>query len=162
MSEAGELTVTLLRFGFLILLWVLVLSTVGALRRDLAVGRRNKVGAPTAREVRRNPELMEEAPPTRTAARQLVVTEGPLTGTTVELAASPILLGRAQEATLVLEDDYASGRHARLFPQGSRWFIEDLGSTNGTFLSGSQLTRALPVEPGVPIRIGKTVIELRP
>ncbi|WP_104116572.1 FHA domain-containing protein [Arthrobacter sp. B1805] len=162
MSEAGELTVTLLRFGFLILLWALVLSTVGALRRDLAVGRRNKVGTPTAREIRKNPDLGEEPAPARTPARTLVVTEGPLTGTTLDLAASPILLGRAQEATLVLEDDYASGRHARLFPQGSRWFIEDLGSTNGTYLAGTQLTRALPVEPGVPIRIGKTVIELRP
>ena len=73
-----------------------------------------------------------------------MVTEGPLKGTTIPLAASPILLGRAQEATLVLEDDYASGRHARLFPQGSRWFIEDLGSTNGTYLADQQLTRALP------------------
>ncbi len=162
MSEAGELTVTLLRFGFLILLWVLVLSTVGALRRDLVVGRRNKVGTPSAREIRKNPDLAEEPAPVRTSARRLVVTEGPLAGTTVDLAASPILLGRAQEATLILEDDYASGRHARLFPQGSRWFVEDLGSTNGTFLAGTQLTRALPVEPGVPIRIGKTVIELRP
>ncbi len=161
MSDAGELTVTLLRFGFLILLWVLVLSTVGALRRDLVVGRRNKVGTPTAREIRRNPELVEEPAPVRTPPRRLIVTEGPLTGTTLDLAASPILLGRAQEATLVLEDDYASGRHARLFPQGSRWFIEDLGSTNGTYLAGTQLTRALPVEPGVPVRIGKTVIELR-
>jgi hypothetical protein len=162
MSEVGELTVTLLRFGFLVLLWVLVLSTVGALRRDLVVGSRNKVGAPTARDIRRNPDLGEEPAPVRTPARRLVVTEGPLSGTSLDLAASPILLGRAQEATLVLEDDYASGRHARLFPQGSRWFIEDLGSTNGTYLGGTQLTRALPVEPGVPIRIGKTVIELRP
>ncbi|WP_026551019.1 FHA domain-containing protein [Arthrobacter sp. Br18] len=162
MSEAGELTVTLLRYGFLVLLWILVLSTVSALRRDLAVGQRNKTGTPTAREARKHPELIQEAPPSRVQAHQLVVTEGPLTGTTLELTSSPILLGRAQEATLVLEDDYASGRHARLFPQGSRWFVEDLGSTNGTFLAGSQLTRALPVEPGVPIRIGKTVIELRP
>ena len=162
MSDVGELTVTLLRYGFLALLWIFVLSTVGALRRDLVVGHRNKVGTPTAREIRKNPELVEEPAPARTHARRLVVTEGPLTGTSLELAASPILLGRAQEATLVLEDDYASGRHARLFPQGSRWFIEDLGSTNGTYLAGAQLTRALPVDPGVPIRIGKTVIELRP
>lgn len=162
MSDAGELTVTLLRYGFLVLLWIMVLGTVGALRRDLMVGQRHKVGTPTAREIRRNPELVETAAPARTAARHLVVTEGPLTGTTIELAASPILLGRAQEATLVLDDDYASGRHARLFPQGSRWFVEDLGSTNGTYLAGAQLTRALPVDPGVPVRIGKTVIELRP
>lgn len=157
----SDLTVTLLRYGFLLLIWILVLSVVSALRRDLVVGRRNRTGAPSAREARKHPELVEE-PPARAHARRLVVTEGPLKGTTLDLASSPILLGRAQEATLVLEDDYASGRHARLFPQGSRWFIEDLGSTNGTYLAGNQLTRALPVEPGVPVRIGKTVIELRP
>ncbi len=162
MTELSELTQTVLRYGFLLLIWVLVLSVVSALRRDLVVGRRNRTGTPTARQARKHPELVEEPPPSRPQARSLVVTEGPLTGTTLDLASSPILLGRAQEATLVLEDDYASGRHARLFPQGSRWFIEDLGSTNGTFLNGNQLSRALPVEPGVPIRIGKTVIELRP
>jgi len=145
----SELTITALRFGFLLLLWVLIFSIVSAMRRDLMVGRKAAAGTPTARPVKQH-------------ARQLVVTEGPLKGTTIPLAASSILLGRAQEATLVLEDDYASGRHARLFPQGSRWFIEDLGSTNGTYLADQQLTRALPVELGVPVRIGKTVIELRP
>ncbi len=159
----SELIVTLLRYGFLILLWLMVISVVGAIRRDLVVGSRNRTGTPSARQIRRNPALEKQVPaPARVPARQVVVTEGPLRGTTLDLASSPILLGRAQEATLVLDDDYASGRHARLFPQGSRWFIEDLGSTNGTFLGGSQLTRALPVEPGVPIRIGKTVLELRP
>jgi len=159
----SELTITALRFGFLLLLWVLIFSIVSAMRRDLMIGRKAATGAPTARQVRKNPELGEPAPAAaKQQARQLVVTEGPLKGRTVPLAASPILLGRAQEATLVLEDDYASGRHARLFPQGSRWFIEDLGSTNGTYLADQQLTRALPVDLGVPVRIGKTVIELRP
>jgi len=158
----SDLTITALRFGFLLLLWVLIFSIVSAMRRDLMLGRKAAAGAPTARQVRRNPELAENQQPVKQQARQLVVVEGPLRGRTLPLAASPILLGRAQEATLVLEDDYASGRHARLFPQGSRWFIEDLGSTNGTYLGDQQLTRALPVEPGVPVRIGKTVIELRP
>ncbi|PYI68073.1 FHA domain-containing protein [Arthrobacter livingstonensis] len=157
-----SLTVTILRFGFLILMWIMVFSVVAAMRRDLVIGRKAKVGAPTARQARRHPELVDEPAPSKAHARELVVTEGPLAGTTLELSGTPILLGRAQEATLVLEDDYASGRHARLFPQGTRWFIEDLGSTNGTYLGGTQLTRALPVELGVPVRIGKTVIELRP
>lgn len=161
--EGESLILAVLRYGFLILLWLMVVMVVLAIRRDLAVGSRNRTGSPTARQIRRNPELQKQAPaPAKVQARQVAVTEGPLRGTVLELASSPILLGRAQEATLVLDDDYASGRHARLFPQGSRWFIEDLGSTNGTFLGGSQLTRALPVEPGVPIRIGKTVLELRP
>ena len=68
--------------------------------------------------------------------------------------------GRAQDADLVLVDDYASGRHARLFPQGTRWFLEDLGSTNGTYVNGAPVTRAVPVGPGTAIRIGKTVMEL--
>lgn len=157
-----SLVVTILRFGFLVLMWILVFAVVAAMRRDLVIGRKAKVGAPTARQARKHPELVEDAPPAKLQARELVVTEGPLAGTTLELSGVPILLGRAQEATLVLEDDYASGRHARLFPQGTRWFIEDLGSTNGTFLGGNALTRALPVELGVPVRIGKTVIELRP
>jgi hypothetical protein len=161
--EISELTITALRFGFLLLLWALIVSIVSALRRDLAVGRRTRTGAPTARQVRKHPEVAAPAPqPARRPMRELLVVEGPLQGTTVELASSPILLGRAQESTLVLDDDYASGRHARLFPQGSRWFIEDLGSTNGTYLADTQLTRAAPVDPGVPVRIGKTVIELRP
>ncbi|MEO5778194.1 FHA domain-containing protein [Arthrobacter sp. PAMC25284] len=159
----SELTIAVLRFGFLLLLWVLIFSIVSTMRRDLMIGRKAASGAPTARQVRKNPALAEPSPaPVKQQAHQLVVTEGPLQGTTITLAASPILLGRAQEATLVLEDDYASGRHARLFPQGSRWFIEDLGSTNGTYLADQQLTRALPVDLGVPVRIGKTVIELRP
>ncbi|MBT1003242.1 FHA domain-containing protein [Paenarthrobacter sp. DKR-5] len=158
----SELTVTLLRFGFLLLLWVLIFSIVSAMRRDLVIGTKARTGTPSARQARKHPELVDSPPPARQQAHRLVVTEGPLAGTTMDLGSSPILLGRAQEATLVLEDDYASGRHARLFPQGSRWFIEDLGSTNGTYLADQQLTRALPVELGAPIRIGKTVIELRP
>jgi len=159
----SELVLTALRLGFLILLWVLILSVVAALRRDLHVGKKARTGAPSAREVRKNPGLAPEpAPPAKQSARTLTVVDGAQAGTNMELAASPILLGRAQEATLVLEDDYASGRHARLFPQGSRWFIEDLGSTNGTFLGETQLTRAQPVELGQKIRIGKTIMELRP
>ncbi|MDN5653693.1 MAG: FHA domain-containing protein, partial [Kocuria sp.] len=67
----------------------------------------------------------------------------------------------AQDCTLPLDDDYCSGHHARLFPQGSRWFLEDLGSTNGTFVNDQRLTRATLVEPGVPFTVGRTVIELR-
>lgn len=159
----NDLVFTVLRLGFLILLWLLVLSIVGALRRDLAIGGRAGVGSPSSRQIRKDPSL---APPPEIPAKQqaktLSILEGPLTGLEHQLTASPILLGRAQEATIVLEDDYASGRHARLFPQGTRWFIEDLGSTNGTFLGEAQLTRAQPVELGQKIRIGKTVMELRP
>lgn len=159
-SELNGLTITVLQLGFLLLIWLMIFSVVAAMRRDLVIGRKVRTGAPSARQARKHPELVHQ--PARQQAHRLVVLEGPLAGREVELFNSPITLGRAQESTLILEDDYASGRHARLFPQGSRWFIEDLGSTNGTYVADQQLTRALPLDIGVPVRIGKTVIELRP
>jgi len=94
--------------------------------------------------------------------RYLVVTEGALAGTRIPLGSQPILIGRADDSTLVLTDDYASTRHARLSPRGSEWYVEDLGSTNGTYLDRAKVTTAVRVPMGTPIRIGKTVIELRP
>lgn len=160
----SELTVTAIRFGFLILLWVMVALIIGALRRDLGVNGPRRAGSAAPRPASSGaarPSAPAHPAPARVRPSKLVVTEGPQAGTVVDLADSPVLLGRAQESTLVLADDYASGRHARLFPQGSRWFIEDLGSTNGTFVGPEPLVRAIPVEPGTPLRIGKTVFELR-
>ncbi|MDI3329837.1 MAG: FHA domain-containing protein [Micrococcus sp.] len=177
----SELAVAALRLGLLLVMWILIISIVSSQGRDLMVGARNKVrarsgtgtpvaaGAVGAAAVAQNgsseaPPVsggQSASPPARPLATQLVVTEGPLKNTVVQLNGTPLLLGRAEDADLVLEDDYVSGRHARLFPQGSRWFLEDLGSTNGTFVSGNPLSRTVAVEPGTPIRIGKTVLELR-
>ncbi len=76
--------------------------------------------------------------------------------------AAPILIGRAEDSTLVLDDDYASARHARLVQQGDGYALEDLGSTNGTYLDRNRVTSTTPVPVGVPIRIGRTVMEFRP
>jgi pSer/pThr/pTyr-binding forkhead associated (FHA) protein len=94
-------------------------------------------------------------------ARQLLVTGGALTGTRISLDSRPILIGRADDSTLVLDDDYASTRHARIAQRGDDWYVEDLGSTNGTYLDRAKVTGPTRVPLGVPVRIGKTVIELR-
>jgi pSer/pThr/pTyr-binding forkhead associated (FHA) protein len=78
------------------------------------------------------------------------------------LGEQPISIGRAEDSTLVITDDYASARHARLVPRNGQWFVEDLGSTNGTYLDRAKVTAPTPVPLGVPIRIGRTSIELRP
>lgn len=165
-----ELTLTLIKLAFLAVLWLFVLAAVGVIRADLfgskAVAKMT-ARAPRAPRPRKRQRQEQPAPPppaaTGGAPRMLVVTQGPLSGTTIDLdnAPAPITMGRANDATLVLGDDYASGRHARLFSQGGRWIVEDLGSTNGTYLGRSKVTRPTPVDIGVPIRIGKTVIELR-
>lgn len=98
------------------------------------------------------------------APTTLVVTEGPLTGTSLPLRSGGILIGRNPECALVLDDDYASGRHCRIYPDPSGrdgWVVEDLHSTNGTFIGRDRLTGTRPVEVGTSLRIGKTVLELR-
>ncbi len=90
-----------------------------------------------------------------------MVTEGALAGTSVRLGETPVTLGRAHDCTIVLDDDYASSRHARIFPKDGQWWVEDLGSTNGTYLDRSRLTSPTTIPLGVPVRVGKTVLELR-
>ena len=162
----SELTLTLLRLGYLALLWLLVLSVVAVLRRDLfgtRVTRRATpaTAAPAGLAAVRQPERREGAARDGAMPRTLVVTQGSLKGTTISLGQAPILIGRAPECTLVLEDDYASGRHARLSLQQGTWMVEDLGSTNGTFLGRNRVQAPTPVSPGSPVRIGRTVLELR-
>jgi len=163
----SELTLTLLRLGYLALLWLLVLSVVAVLRRDLfgtRVTRRATppTPAPAGLAAVRQP-VRQESGGTRDGGspRTLVVTQGSLKGTTISLGQAPILIGRAPECTLVLEDDYASGRHARLSLQQGTWMVEDLGSTNGTFLGRNRVQAPTPISPGAPVRIGRTVLELR-
>ena len=90
-----------------------------------------------------------------------MVTEGSLQGTTITLGQAPVLIGRAPECTLVLDDDYASGRHAGSRCSRARWMVEDLGSTNGTFLGRNRVETATPIDVGSAVRIGRTVLELR-
>jgi pSer/pThr/pTyr-binding forkhead associated (FHA) protein len=91
----------------------------------------------------------------------LVITQGALAGASVRLGDAPVTLGRAQDSTIVLDDDYVSTRHARIYPQDGQWLVEDLGSTNGTYLERQKVSGPTPVKIGVPIRIGKTTVELR-
>jgi hypothetical protein len=167
----SELTLTVIRLALLALLWIFVFSIVGVLRGDLYGTRvltRGKPGTPrrpAPKPVAKAPPPARPAePPSRAARRQpssLTVTEGSLAGTTLSLLDSGVLLGRNPECTLVLDDDFASGRHARIYRRDTAWFVEDLGSTNGTFLGSSKLTKPMPLEIGSTLRIGKTIFELR-
>lgn len=148
-----ELVLQLTRAGFLLLLWIFVVVALRVVRSDLFAASGLRASPSVSRlgaRVERN----------RTP-HQLVVTAGGLAGTRISLDGRPILIGRADDSTLVLDDDYASTRHARLGMQGGDWFLEDLGSTNGTYLDRAKVTGPTRVPLGIPIRIGKTVIELR-
>ncbi|MFF3916760.1 FHA domain-containing protein [Streptomyces sp. NPDC001852] len=175
----SELTLTVMRLGFLAVLWLFVIVAVQVIRSDLfgtrvtQRGSRREAGRAAQQQGGRQAARQQSAPPQqrgqqgggrrgRNAPTKLVVTEGTLTGTTVALQGQTITLGRAHDSTIVLDDDYASSRHARIYPdRDGQWIVEDLGSTNGTYLDRSRLTTPTPIPLGAPIRIGKTVIELR-
>jgi pSer/pThr/pTyr-binding forkhead associated (FHA) protein len=160
----NALELTLVRIGFLLVLWLFVIAAVGVVRTDMFGPASQRRRRSAARQTAPSPQPEPKAKPvrpSRSVPQQLLVTAGALAGTTLGLTDQQITIGRADDATLVLSDDYASTRHARLFPQDGQWLVEDLGSTNGTYLDRQKVTRPTPVPIGVPIRIGKTVLELR-
>ena len=155
----SALVVAAVKYGLLLLLWLFVVAAIRTVRADLFGARTGRPAVTSAPPVA--PPSPGKPGRSRSQARKLVVTEGALAGTTLALTDAPVTLGRADDSTLVISDDYASTRHARLVPNDGAWTLEDLGSTNGTYLAGAKVVRPTPVPIGQQIRIGKTVLELR-
>jgi FHA domain len=146
-----------MRFGFLALLWIFIYLMVRVIRTELRTSGAPRVqSAPRSKRAKR-----PAAPEVRGPLLQLVVTQGELAGTKITLGDKPILLGRANDSTLVITDDYASTRHARISLSDGVWILEDLGSTNGTYIGQTKVTGPVPVHAGAVIRIGRTAMELR-
>jgi len=155
----SALAMTLLRLGFLFLLWAFVYLVVRVMKRDLYGTRITSAAAAASA-----PALREALEPSATLSprpNRLVVVEGSLTGTQIPLASSAILIGRSPSCTLVLDDDYSSSRHARIFPQADQWMVEDLDSTNGTFVNGERVYQPTPVPIGASVRVGQSIFELQ-
>lgn len=167
----SEFTVLVLRLAFFALLWLFVFLIAGVLRQDLFGPRRSRNRA--TKRGRRGGSAPAPAPspapqpaaashpPAASPPHSLIVTSGALQGMVIALGTAPITIGRSSDNTVVLEDDFASGHHARFVSSGGRWYIEDLGSTNGTFIGEQRLTRPVAVSPGTPVTVGHTTMELR-
>jgi pSer/pThr/pTyr-binding forkhead associated (FHA) protein len=159
----SEFTLTLIKLGFLALLWIFVLSAVSVIRSDLFGARvdtpqaANQAGAAKrTRQPKQKPQRRRRGAPTK-----LVITEGSNAGESMALSGETITLGRGGDSTIRLDDDYVSTRHARFVTNGEEWFIEDMGSTNGTYIGSTRVTRATAINPGTAVRLGKTIVELR-
>jgi pSer/pThr/pTyr-binding forkhead associated (FHA) protein len=159
-----------IKLAFLALLWLFVLAAMRAIRLDIFGPRVPKAARPSKRAARARAQAPPPAPrPARAASgrsggkapRILHVTEGALAGTKLPLDGTPITIGRAPGSTLLLTDDYVSSHHARIFSRDGAWLVEDMGSTNGTFVGSGKVTGPTPIGPGAKVRVGKTVLELR-
>jgi hypothetical protein len=158
----SELTLFLIRIAFLAILWIFVLSAISVIRSDMfgaRVPETARNGAPAPGRKGKAPKANKK--PRRGAPTHLLVVEGENPGTRAELADAPLLIGRGSDAAIKLDDDYVSTRHARVAASGDEWFVEDLGSTNGTYVGPVRITQPTTIGPGVQVRVGKTILELR-
>jgi hypothetical protein len=194
--NVSELTLLVLRIGFLLLLWMFIFGIVYALRSDLFGQRVRKIkaddpspvapapipaavpaapypAAPTpipaaAAESEAFTEPVARASPgtagelaTRQNTTRLVITSGPKAGTEFPLGADSITIGRSSDSSLVIRDDYTSTHHARLMLWHDEWMLQDLDSTNGTFLTGTRVTVPTKIPLNATVKIGATSFELR-
>jgi pSer/pThr/pTyr-binding forkhead associated (FHA) protein len=179
----SELTLLLLRIGFLVLLWAFVFAVVYSLRADLfgvkvrrmpepaAAAAPGATPAAAAGSAAAATAPVASPPPSRGkesgglattgAVSRIVITSGPKAGLELPLGNEPLTIGRSSESGLVVRDDYTSSHHARLVLWGEQWMIQDLDSTNGTWHDGARVTAPVPVKVGAPIKVGATTFELR-
>jgi hypothetical protein len=164
----SELTLFVLRFGFLALLWVFVFAIVFALRSDL-FGHYVRRGEKVQGDITHNPgaESSPFLPPVATnsttnPAQKLVITAGAREGLEIPLDSDKLTIGRSAQSGLVIRDEYTSTNHARLQLWNGDWVIQDLSSTNGTFVDNQRVSVPTPVPLFVPVSVGSTIFELRP
>ncbi|KAA8825905.1 FHA domain-containing protein [Bifidobacterium reuteri] len=175
-----ELTFALLKYGFLALLWVFIWLAIRSLRQDIETfsPRASRSRRKREREAHKVKSETPQTPAVRSAgtsnaaasggrhAQQptlLVIIDGPLAGSSVPLAESEITLGRAASNTVVLDDEFVSSHHARVYRDAAsgQWAIEDLHSTNGTVVNQQRINRPTILPARIPVRIGATTFELR-
>jgi pSer/pThr/pTyr-binding forkhead associated (FHA) protein len=147
----------LLQGFFLLLLYVFVARAVRAVVRDIhTAGSMPRPGAPRPSPRQPNRERLRRAP------GELVIHVPDSRPRVIRLnGGSDVTFGRTDSATVILGDPYVSDRHAHVFHDGRHWVVEDLGSTNGTFLNRVKVTSPTPIAAGDQLGIGKTIVEVR-
>jgi pSer/pThr/pTyr-binding forkhead associated (FHA) protein len=156
----SELTLFLIRIAYLAILWIFVLSAISVIRSDM-FGARVPEAVRGGRGTGKAPKAPKQPSKRRGSPSHVIVTEGSNVGERADLSQGPVLIGRGSDAQIRLDDDYVSTRHARIAASGDQWFVEDLGSTNGTYVGSVRISQPTTITLGTQVRIGKTILELR-
>ncbi|GEK80422.1 FHA domain-containing protein FhaB/FipA [Agrococcus baldri] len=175
----SELTLIIIRIGFLALLWLFIFIVLYSLRSDLFGPRLTPLQRVAVQSARSRESGAAPAPaaagadaPTTVTERQgassasaqatrVVITSGPRSGLELDLPQTGLTIGRSSGSGLQIKDDYTSSNHAKIVRWREQWVVQDLGSTNGTFVEGKRISESTPVQVGSSVRIGTTTFELR-
>jgi len=155
----SEITLTIIKVLYLALLWLFILSAVSVIRSDL-FGR--TVSTPEQQRPLEEPAPPKKGKRRRGAPHRIVISQGSQAGQSASLDTGTVMIGRGADCQIILDDDYVSTRHARIAASGDQWFVEDLGSTNGTFVGSVRITQPTMITLADTVRIGKTIMKLEP
>lgn len=158
----SELALFLVRTGFLVLLWIFIFSIISVIRADL-FGQKvvTKAAEAAIPAVFSAPVVSDSTKSQELSATKLVITEGERAGVEIALAGRQLTIGRAGDSDLIVDDEYASTHHAKLVFINGDWMIQDLDSTNGTYLDGQRVSTPVTVPLNTQVRVGQTTFELR-
>ena len=143
---------SVLKYSLLALLYFFIYRAV----RSVALGVAGSAGRGDRGSAGRAPASRGRRPPSSVVIH---AGDGGRAGT-IKLT-GPVEIGRAGSCAVTVDDTYVSQHHARLFPRDASWYVEDLGSTNGTFLNDRRVSQPAEIHAGDVVRVGKTVLELR-
>lgn len=153
------------RFGFLFILWWLVFRIVIAMRKDTNISNsiitKSRISQVTTTGPHNVTVKSRHMRATEKPSFCITIITGGRAGDKLVVDSDLVLIGRASDCDLIIDDEYSSNYHARLSRNGDQWFLEDLGSTNGTFIENSRVHSSTTVQTRDPIRIGKTIFTLQ-
>jgi hypothetical protein len=160
-SAQVETTLLVLKLAFLVLLYLFIWRIVRSAARDLRLPQESMILAPQQAAAA---GLLPQLSSSRETGRLVVLVSPTLgEGDVYTLDSHALTMGRGTTNDVSLPDDeYASTRHARFEPRRDGVWIEDIGSTNGTFVNGIRLTRERKLVPGDVVRIGETDLRFEP
>ena len=158
----SEIALLIIKVAFLALLWLFILSAVSVIRSDLFGKTVRASDQPQPQELETPPPPPKKAKRQRGQPRVFMISQGNQAGLSADLAGGVIMIGRSADCQLILDDDYVSTRHARVVGAPTGIYIEDLGSTNGTYVNGQRITAPTTITFADTVRIGKTMLRLEP
>jgi pSer/pThr/pTyr-binding forkhead associated (FHA) protein len=158
----SEIALLIIKVVFLALLWLFILSVVSVIRSDLFGRTVRASDQPQPQELETPPPPPRKVKRQRGEPRAFTISQGNQAGLSADLGGGVIMIGRRADCQLILDDDYVSTRHARVVGSPNGVYIEDLGSTNGTYVNGQRITAPTTITLADTVRIGKTMLRLEP